>query len=227
VGVLVAALMAFAPAASAFDPQAEAENYGKGNERAAIYSTPQYQLLLRQVSVQNRAAAMAMQAADPERNYLAQLCATGEDGCAGDARLYDWQAKGYGIVQKVLFTARDGATLSGHVWATKAGPAKRPGIVITNGSVQAPEQVYWFVAQTLAKHGYVVMTWDAQNQGQSDSQGETPDQNEGFPAQSTGAPSSTAPRTRSTSSSRARLTRTRPRRAARAVRATPRSRRGA
>jgi dienelactone hydrolase len=186
--LLVAALMAFAPAASAFDPQAEAENYGKGNERSAIYSTPGYQLLLRQVSVQNRAAAMAMQAADPERNYLAQLCATGEDGCAGDVRLYDWQAKGYGIVQKVLFTARDGATLSGHVWATKAGPAKRPGIVITNGSVQAPEQVYWFVAQTLAKHGYVVMTWDPQNQGQSDSQGEAPDQNEGFPAQSDGRP---------------------------------------
>ena len=40
----------------------------------------------------------------------------------------------------MLFTARDGATISGHVWATVAGPAKRPGIVITNGSVQADEQ---------------------------------------------------------------------------------------
>ena len=52
-------------------------------------------------------------------------------------RFYDWGAKGYGIVEPVLFTARNGATLSGHVWATKAGPAKRPGVVITNGSVQA------------------------------------------------------------------------------------------
>jgi dienelactone hydrolase len=186
--VALALLLLAAPVASAFDPAEEAQNYGKGNERAAIYSNPGYQALLRQVSLQNRAAAMAMQAADPERNYLAQLCATGEDGCAGDVRLYDWQAKGYGIVHKVLFTARSGATLSGHVWATKAGPAKRPGIVITNGSVQAPEQLYWFVAQTLAKHGYVVMTWDAQNQGQSDSQGEAPDQNEGFPAQTDGRP---------------------------------------
>ena len=33
----------------------------------------------------------------------------------------DWQKNGYGLVQKVLFTARDGATLSGRVWATKAG----------------------------------------------------------------------------------------------------------
>jgi dienelactone hydrolase len=186
--VAAAALLVCTSSASAFDPAAEAQNYGKGSERSAIYNTPEYQALLRQVSLQNRAASIAMQAADPERNYLAQLCASGEDGCAGDARLYDWQAKGYGIVQKVLFTARDGATLSGHVWATKAGPAKRPGIVITNGSVQAPEQVYWFVAQTLAKRGYVVMTWDPQNQGQSDSQGEAPDQNEGFPAQSDGRP---------------------------------------
>src|SRR3954465_11292656 len=186
---LVAALLATAPAsAAAFDPAKEAQNFGKGNERQAIYDTPDYQAKLRQVSIENRASAMAQQAADPERNFLGQLCATGEDGCAGDVRLYDWQAKGYGIVQKVLFTARNGATLSGHVWATRAGPKKRPGIVITNGSVQAPEQVYWFVAQTLAKDGYVVLTWDPQNQGQSDSQGESPDQNEGFPAQSDGRP---------------------------------------
>src|SRR3954454_22294036 len=188
-GLLVlAALLALAPAAHAFDPATEAENYGKGNERAAIYSTPEYQALLAQVGAQNRLAATAMQAADPERDMLTHLCATGENGCAGDVRLFDWQAKGYGILQKVLLTARNGATLSGHVGGTRGRPKKRPGIVITNGSVQAPEQLYWFVAQTLAKDGYVVLTWDPQNQGQSDSQGEAPDQNEGFPAQSDGRP---------------------------------------
>ena len=41
--------------------------------------------------------------------------------------------------------------------ATKAGPAKRPGIVITNGSVQANEPLYWYAAQTLAKAGYVAV----------------------------------------------------------------------
>jgi dienelactone hydrolase len=185
---VVAILLACAPAAQAFDPVAEAQNYDKGQERQAIYATPEYQALLRQVSVQNRLAATTMQAADPERDMLTHLCSTGEDGCAGDVRLYDWQAKGYGIVQKVLWTARNGATISGHVWATKAGPAKRPGIVITNGSVQAPEQLYWFVAQTLAKSGYVVLTWDPQGQGQSDTSGEGADQNEGVPAQSDGRP---------------------------------------
>jgi dienelactone hydrolase len=186
--VAVAALLVCAPAATAFDPAAEALNYNKGKERQAIYNTPEYQALLRQVSVQNRLAATAMQAADPERDMLTHLCSTGEDGCAGDVRLYDWQAKGYGIVEKVLWTARNGATISGHVWATKAGPAKRPGIVITNGSVQAPEQLYWFVAQTLAKSGYVVLTWDPQGQGQSDTRGESPDEDEGTPAQSDGRP---------------------------------------
>jgi dienelactone hydrolase len=174
--------------AAAFDPLVEAQNYNKGQERQTIYNTLQYQTLLRQVSIQNRIEATQMQVSDPERNFTAQLCASGEDGCAGDARLYDWGPLGYGIVKPVLFTARDGATLSGHLWATKAGPAKRPGIVITNGSVQAPERVYWFVAQTLAKAGYVVFTWDPQGQGQSDTLGESPDQQEGVPAQTDGRP---------------------------------------
>jgi dienelactone hydrolase len=182
------ALLVCASAAQAFDPAAEAQNYSKGNERAAIYSTPEYQALLRQVGVQNRADATAMQAADPERDMLSHLCSSGEDGCAGDARLYNWASSGYGIVRKVLWTARNGATISGRVWATKAGPAKRPGIVITNGSVQADEQLYWFVAQTLAKQGYVVLTFDPQGQGQSDTAGEGADQQEGVPAQTDGRP---------------------------------------
>jgi hypothetical protein len=186
--VVLAALALGAPAALAFDPVTEAQNFGKGNERSAIYNTPQYRQLLTQISAQNRLEATGIQAGDPERNFLGQLCATGEDGCAGDARLYRWQSGGYGIVQKVLFTARNGATISGRVWRTDAGPAKRPGIVITNGSVQAPERVYWFAAQALAKAGYIVLTWDPQGQGQSDTQGESPDQNEGTPAQSDGRP---------------------------------------
>src|SRR5437762_1838618 len=184
VGVLIAG----APLAHAFDPAAEAKNYAKIEERQTIYDTPAYQALLLQVSTQNEAAAVAMQAADPERDFMGHLCARGDNGCAGDARLYDWQAKGYGIVQAVLFTARSGATISDHVWATRAGPAKRPGIVITNGSLQAPERLYWFAAQTLAKAGYVVLTSDPQGQGQSDEQGEAPDQNEGSPAQTDGRP---------------------------------------
>lgn len=50
-------------------------------------------------------------------------------------------------------------------------PATAPGIVIETGSVQAPERLYWWAAQTLAAHGYVVMTYDVQGQGRSDTFG--------------------------------------------------------
>jgi dienelactone hydrolase len=189
----VLALLLLVPSIAAaqqpFDPAYEAKNFSKTNERAAIHSTPEYKLLLAKVSIANGIDAARIAAADPERSFVGQtVCWEYGEGCAGDARLYDWVPKDYGQVQPVVFGARNGATLSGRVWFTRAGPAKRPGIVIVNGSVQAPETLYWFVAQTLAKAGYVVLTFDPQNQGRSDSQGEAPDQAEGFPAQSDGRP---------------------------------------
>src|SRR3954447_16840980 len=184
----VAAGLLWSPvAAAAFDPAYEAKDYSKTLERARIYMTPEYQLRLRRQSIENNNEAILAQVRDPERNFV-NLCGNGFDGCAGDVRLYDWGPKGYGIVKPVLFTARNGATLSGHVWATKAGPARRPGIVITNGSVQADEQMYWHAAQALAKAGYAVMTLDPQGEGQSDIFGEGAERMEGVPAQSDGRP---------------------------------------
>ena len=189
-GLVVAVIGSLAAAASAaaYDPASEARNFAKTTERAAIYTSPEGQLLLRRVGLANALASRQAQLADPERSFSANLCASGEDGCAGDPRLYDWGPKGYGLVEPVLWTARNGATISGHVWATRAGPPQRPGVVITNGSVQAAEQMYWYAAQTLAKAGYVVLTWDPQGQGQSDLLGEGPDAHEGVPAQSDGRP---------------------------------------
>jgi dienelactone hydrolase len=183
--VLAAALAVLltAPAAAQFSPGREARNYSKTAERAREHGTPEYRSELARRSIENHREALAIRAGDPERDFTANLCWGGGDGCAGDVRLYDWEAKGHGIVRPVLYTARNGATVSGHVWATRSGPAKRPGIVITNGSVQAPEQLYWFAASTLAKQGYLVLTHDPQGQGRSDTYGEGGDRNEGFPAQ--------------------------------------------
>jgi dienelactone hydrolase len=174
-------------AARSFNPVIEAENFSSTLERAAVTDTPRYQVLLREVETRNEVAQANMLLHDPARKFP-DLCGNGTDGCAGDARLYDWQTKHYGIVRPVLFTARDGATISGHVWATRRGPAKRPGVVITDGSVQADEQMYWYAAQALAKDGYVVLTFDPQGQGQSDTLGEGTDVREGVPAQSDGRP---------------------------------------
>jgi dienelactone hydrolase len=173
---------------STFNPVVEAQNFSITQQRQTIYDTPQYQQQLAVDSATSTAQATSAEANDPERFFTDDLCWNLSNGCAGDIRLNDWGPNGYGIVRPFLFTARDGATISGHVWATVAGPAKRPGIVITDGSVQADENLYWYAAQTLAKDGYVVLTFDPQGQGQSDTFGESPDQNEGVPAQSDGRP---------------------------------------
>ena len=173
---------------SSFDPVQEAQNFSITEQRQAIYDTPQYQAQLATQGNANGFAALAMEAADPGRFFTNNLCWSLNNGCAGDIRLYNWATSGYGLVRSVLFTARDGATLSGHVWATVAGPARRPAIVITDGSVQADEEMYWYAAQALAKAGYVVLTFDPQGQGQSDLYGAGADQNEGVPAQSDGRP---------------------------------------
>ncbi|HVV74703.1 MAG TPA: hypothetical protein VHC43_01610 [Mycobacteriales bacterium] len=174
--------------ATSFNVAVEAQNYSNNLERQSLYLAPAYQVQLRLVGQQNTLAALQMAANDPQREFVSDLCWNGYDGCAGDTRLYDWETNGYGIVAPFLFTARNGAQLSGHVWATRSGPAKRPGIVITNGSVQADEQLYWYAAQALAKDGYVVMTFDPQGQGQSDTFGQGADKSEGFPAQTDGRP---------------------------------------
>src|SRR3954452_2673209 len=176
-------LVLAAPAGAQYSPDREAKNYSKIKERQAEYSTPGYQAELRRRSAENQAETNRIKDSDPERNFDATLCSTHNDGCAGDVRLYDWERNGHGLSRPVLFTARNGAVLSGHVWATRSGPAKRPGVVITNGSIQAPEQLYWWAATNLAKRGYVVLTFDPQGQGRSDVYGEGADANEGVPAQ--------------------------------------------
>ena len=184
----------FAPAAAqanpptVFNPVQELQNFSITQQRQMIYDTPSYQLELAADGLESGEEALTAEAADPNRFFTDDLCWNLTNGCAGDIRLNNWATNGYGLVRPVLFTARDGATISGHVWATVAGPAKRPGIVITDGSVQADEQMYWYAAQTLAKEGFVVLTFDPQGQGQSDTFGQGADRDEGVPAQTTGTP---------------------------------------
>ncbi len=83
-----------------------------------------------------------------------------------------WTEQGRGRVAPIHFKALDGATLRGHVFLPPAS-VKRPkggfpGVVITDGSVQAYENLYFWAAEDLATHGYEVMTYDVQGQGDSD-----------------------------------------------------------
>lgn len=83
-----------------------------------------------------------------------------------------------GRAREVTFTNRYGALLHGTVWAPKAGArdpytgkrleAPFPGVVLTEGSVGGSEGMYEWLAQDLAERGYVVLTYDVQGQGQSE-----------------------------------------------------------
>lgn len=187
IAVLLVALAFVAADAGAQESFSERDemNRAKSGERAAEHQTPEYQAELDKREQENAQSLATTLAADPERNP-ATVCAIGGNACAGDVRLYDFEERGRGIARPVLWTARNGSTVSGRVWATRSGPAKRPVVVITNGSIQAPEQIYWWAAQTLAKQGYVVLTWDPHQQGRSDSLGEGADVNEGSPSQTEG-----------------------------------------
>src|SRR3954463_3065741 len=76
------------------------------------------------------------------------------------------------------WTHRYGALIRGDVFAPLPGAkdpytGKRlkppyPGVVITTGSIQGSERMYWWLAEDLAERGYVVLTYDVQGQGTSE-----------------------------------------------------------
>ena len=83
-----------------------------------------------------------------------------------------------GISRDVAFTNRYGALLRGTVHRPLPGARDPytgrvlrgpfPGVVITPGSVQGSEGMYLWLAQDLAERGYVVLTFDVQGQGRSE-----------------------------------------------------------
>lgn len=83
-----------------------------------------------------------------------------------------WTEAGRGRVAPVSFSALNGSTLRGHVFMPPAHVVKPqrgyPGVVITDGSVQAFEELYFWAAEDLAEAGYMVLTYDVQGQGDSD-----------------------------------------------------------
>jgi dienelactone hydrolase len=81
-----------------------------------------------------------------------------------------WEPMKIGRDERIKFTSADGAQLRGHVFEPLGAPPHGgwPGVVITDGSVQAYEQLYYWAAEDLVANGYEVMTYDVQGQGDSD-----------------------------------------------------------
>lgn len=113
------------------------------------------------------------------------LCASHALQCAGDPFRYPAVDAFYGNEgrrEAVTYYDRGCARITGHVWKPANASGVLPTVVIENGSIQAPEPLYWWFAQDLVRAGYTVMTFDPRGQGRSDQQ--TPDFEQGSNANS-------------------------------------------
>jgi dienelactone hydrolase len=176
VAVVVASLPASASTTS------EAQNWSKQSERYRYQALdPDTQLAVHDGLPASVAAMASTAAADPTAVPLT-ICSTHVDGCAGDPRLSGWARDGRRSVP-VHFVNPNGALLSGHLWLGGDTRRPRPAVVITTGSIQAPEQAYWWAAETLAAHGYLVLTFDSQGQGSSSTLGSGSSTLDGVPGE--------------------------------------------
>jgi dienelactone hydrolase len=99
---------------------------------------------------------------------------------SGNPYRYYWSGH-RGVITAVSYTNRYGALIRGDVFTPlpgavdpythKALHAPFPGVVITTGSIQGSERMYWWLAEDLAERGYVVLTYDVQGQGRSETFG--------------------------------------------------------
>jgi len=163
------------PAYLARDAQNIAEAYGRQTAPDGQLS-PEYGQASAQYINPVFATDLQAQAARPNRPALSPAMAV-PGWNSGNPYRKDW-AGTRGTMTPVSFTDRYGALLQGDVFAPKPGArdpytgreltGPLPGVVITTGSVQGSERMYWWLAQDLAERGYVVLTYDVQGQGRSE-----------------------------------------------------------
>ena len=181
-----------APYPSAEWTQCEQANFARTGEGPAESAAPDFVAVWQPRGLANQQAFNDRALADPSwlggssgNTPVTPLCATWNQQCTGDPfrypdgagpdgqAFYDSEAE----VTPVVFYDDGCARLSGRVWLPRGAANPLPGIVIQNGSVQAPETLYWWAAQALVRAGYAVMSFDPRGQGRSDQQ--TPDGQQG------------------------------------------------
>jgi dienelactone hydrolase len=157
------------------DAQNIADAYGRQTAPDGQLS-PEYGLASAQYINPVFAADLLAQAARPNRPALTPAMAV-PGWNSGNPYRKDW-AGTRGQMTPVSFTNRYGALVQGDVFAPLPGAhdpytgaaldGPFPGVVITTGSVQGSERMYWWLAQDLAERGYVVLTYDVQGQGRTE-----------------------------------------------------------
>jgi dienelactone hydrolase len=164
------------PAYVARDVGNMADAYGRITGPGGQLTNPNYLPALIQQSSLLTAMQLLAQAATPTRPALsAGNLVPGWN--VGNPLRAGWNGT-RGVSQRISFLNRYGALLRGTVYAPKRGAVDPyagaavtgpfPGVVITPGSVQGSEGMYVWLAQDLAERGYVVLTYDVQGEGTSE-----------------------------------------------------------
>lgn len=167
--------------------QREALNYARTLEGPTEQVSPAFQQRLQMQNLANQMSFNQRAIDDPSwllvsgNTPLTPLCSTWMFQCAGDPFRYPGVDPFYdndGEVTPFVYYDEGCARISGRVWKPKnaTAGARLPGVVIETGSIQAPETLYWWMAQALVRSGYAVMTFDVRGQGRSDQQTPTGDQ---------------------------------------------------
>jgi dienelactone hydrolase len=180
------AVLLLAPATAFADPQPGspeyvqrdnqniADAYGRNTDQQL--GNPAYMTALQAEHNEVWLQQLAQQAATPNR--LAITPGNVFPGWNGGNPLRRGWNGSRGLSVPVAYTNRYGALIRGTVFAPLPGArdpytGRRlrrpyPGVVITTGSIQGSERMYWWLAQDLAERGYLVMTYDVQGQGTSE-----------------------------------------------------------
>lgn len=160
----------------------EAANFARTSEAPGEQTAPEFQARLQAQSAANQQSLLTRNAADTSWNdprsgnsNFSPLCTSWMQQCAGDPFRYPGVDPFYdteGEVVPFVYYDEGCARISGRVWAPMGSQAgdNLPAVVIETGSVQAPETLYWWMAQALVRAGYVTMTFDVRGQGRSDNQ---------------------------------------------------------
>jgi dienelactone hydrolase len=158
------------------DNQNIADAYGRQTAPDGQIGNPAYLPALVAEGNEVGLTQLAQQAASP--NHVALTPGNVFPGWnAGNPLRRGWTGR-RGSRTAVSWTNRYGALIRGDVFAPLPGArdpytGKKlkgpfPGVVITTGSVQGSERMYWWLAEDLAERGYVVLTYDVQGQGTSE-----------------------------------------------------------
>ncbi len=164
------------PAYVARDNQNMADSYGRQTGPNGQLRNPAFLPALVTATNATEAAQLMAQAATPNRPALTPGNVVPGWNMGNPLRA-GW-AGSRGRVVPVAYTNRYGALIRGHVYAPRPGArdpythlrlhAPFPGVVITTGSIQGSEGMYAWLAEDLAERGYVVLTYDVQGQGTSE-----------------------------------------------------------